>query len=251
MSDYTYKEADRRLRPDACKTRRIQRVLLSLMLIWSLAFVPTEMDMSNPHGWAFSLESRLVIEDYSVSTSGDWSFLAVTGRPKHVSELMVERLRSTDASTKPNLSIIGGSLDQRPANSEPYAALTGLRIAGIESAGVDARVDFWGVSNSRMLRNLSTGRSHGLMIALLAYESVTSEDLARGRHIAGTGGVNDDGSVRSVGYVEAKVEAADRAGADIVFVPSSKLGAIDDIELANATVVGVYSIEEAVEYLRE
>lgn len=252
MSERLNREAHRQLFPQETKKRRLQMLMLSLMLVWSAAYVPTEMDMSDPRGWVLNLETRLVIEGQAVSTNGDWSFLAVTGRPKHVSELLLDRVVSSGANVRPTptLNLIGGTLDQRPLNSEPLAALVGLQASGSSASSVSASVDFWGLSNSQLLRNLSTGRSHGLMIALLAYEDSTSEDLARGRHIAGTGGVNEDGTVRTIGYIEPKVVAADRAGADIVFVPAAQAGALDGVSLANTTVVGVSTIEEAVEYLR-
>ena len=250
MSERLNREAYRQLFPHETKKRRLQMLMLSLMLVWSAAYVPTEMDMSDPRGWVMNLETRLIIEGETVSTSGDWSFLAVTGRPKHVSELLLDRYLASSPDVRPSLNIRGGSLDQRPINSEPLAALVGLQAAGSSASSVDASVDFWGLSNSQLLRNLSTGRSHGLMIALLAYEDSTSEDLARGRHITGTGGVNEDGTVRTIGYIEPKVLAADRVGADIVFVPAAQAGALDGVSLSNATVVGVSTVEEAVEYLR-
>jgi hypothetical protein len=68
-------------------------------------------------------------------------------------------------------------------------------------------------------RNLSLGRSHGLLLALAAYSDAAGVDLADGRVIAATGVIRGDGTVGRIGGLSAKARAADRAGADLMFYP--------------------------------
>ena len=68
-------------------------------------------------------------------------------------------------------------------------------------------------------RNLSLGRSHGLLLALAAYADVAGVDLADGRVIAATGVIRGDGTVGGIGGLPAKAKAADRAGVDVLIYP--------------------------------
>jgi hypothetical protein len=71
-------------------------------------------------------------------------------------------------------------------------------------------------------RNLTLGRSHGLILALAAYTHASGEDLAKGRVIAGTGAIRIDGTISAVGGLAAKARAAHRAGADVFVYPASQ-----------------------------
>jgi Lon-like protease len=98
------------------------------------------------------------------------------------------------------------------------------------------------------------GPSAGLMIALTVYDKAAPDiDLAAGRRIAGTGGVNRDGTVRRVGGVRQKVAAARAAGADVLLVPDRHVDAAlaalprdSDLEI-----IGVATFADALEALRD
>ena len=130
----------------------------------------------------------------------------------------------------------------------PYEHINPLEVA---PAGLTARITFaWlAALPSDWFRELSLGRSHGLMVALTTYAHAIDTDLAQGRHIAGTGGIRGDGTVTRVGGVDAKARAAHRAGADVLFVPAPQVSQLDDLDLAGMTVVPVDSLEEAVGWL--
>jgi hypothetical protein len=98
-------------------------------------------------------------------------------------------------------------------------------------------------------RNLSLGSSHGLMVALMAYTHGSGQDLAQGRHIAGTGGILGDGTVLRIGGLLAKAQAANRAGADVLLVPRSQVAELEDVPLPGTTVVPVSSLTDAIEWL--
>ena len=79
------------------------------------------------------------------------------------------------------------------------------------SSDVDVNFDTSGVG----------GPSAGLMFTLDIYDQLNSEDLRKGRKIAGTGTIESDGSVGDIGGAALKVVAAAKAGADIFFVPNN------------------------------
>ena len=69
------------------------------------------------------------------------------------------------------------------------------------------------------LRPRIGGPSAGMMFSLAIYTQVADPDLRQGRHIAGTGTINQDGTVGDIGGIDKKVVAADKEGAEIFFCP--------------------------------
>lgn len=130
----------------------------------------------------------------------------------------------------------------------PYRVITTLDLA---PSGLDARIRFaWlDLLPTEWFRRLSLGSSHGMMIALTTYTAVSGEDLAQGRHIAGTGGILGDGTVTRIGGLPSKAKAAMRDGADVLVVPASQADELDDVDLSGVTIVPVTSLDDAIEWL--
>lgn len=142
----------------------------------------------------------------------------------------------------------GGQALQAPGARLPYRWIDAVPTA---PAGFEAGISFEVVRHLPVewVRNLSLGRSHGLMVALVAYAHASGHDLAQGRHIAGTGGILGDGTVTRIGGLPAKARAANRAGADVLFVPASQRSELDQEPLQGTTVVPVASLTDAIEWL--
>lgn len=64
-----------------------------------------------------------------------------------------------------------------------------------------------------------SGSSGGLMLALSIYNSLVEEDITRGKKIVGTGTIDAEGNVGSIGGVKYKIAAAVREGIKIFIVP--------------------------------
>ena len=113
------------------------------------------------------------------------------------------------------------------------------------------------------------GPSAGLMFTLDIYDQLVKEDLRKGRIIAGTGTIGEDGSVGDIGGVDMKVAAADRINADIFFVPNNPVSkatlkknpkALTNYQEAKQAakklgtkmkIVPVKNVQEAIDYLRK
>ncbi|MBU8907130.1 SepM family pheromone-processing serine protease [Desertibacillus haloalkaliphilus] len=104
------------------------------------------------------------------------------------------------------------------------------------------------------------GPSAGLMFSLQIYNKLIEEDITKGYPIAGTGTINEEGVVGSIGGVKQKVVAADRAGAHVFFAPNEggRVGsnyeqaveAADDIG-THMKIVPVDTFEDALSYLQQ
>ena len=102
-------------------------------------------------------------------------------------------------------------------------------------------------------KNSESGSSGGLMLTLTIYNAVSSEDLIKGRNIAGTGTINADGTVGEIDGIKYKIMGAAKNNMDIVFVPSSNYE--DAINTKNKynydlEIIKVDTFNEVLEYLR-
>jgi Lon-like protease len=100
------------------------------------------------------------------------------------------------------------------------------------------------------------GPSAGLMFTLEIFNQLTKTDWTKGYKIAGTGEIQEDGSVGSIGGIQQKVVAADESEADIFFAPvenknyEEALEAAQDID-TKMKVVPIETFDDALEYLKQ
>lgn len=136
---------------------------------------------------------------------------------------------------------------------ECYAELIDLN--GEAKVGVSAAVvnDYESDINIDIKSKKSeSGSSGGFMMALAIYNALVSEDITKGKIIAGTGTIDNEGNVGEIGGVIYKLSGAVKNKADIMFVPEANYEeALNykkehnfDIEL-----VSISQFKEAIEYL--
>ncbi|WP_239585622.1 SepM family pheromone-processing serine protease [Lysinibacillus composti] len=67
------------------------------------------------------------------------------------------------------------------------------------------------------------GPSAGLMLTLEILNQIVDKDITKGYTIAGTGEMNEDGSIGRIGGIEKKVVAANEDGMEIFFAPDDEI----------------------------
>lgn len=92
------------------------------------------------------------------------------------------------------------------------------------------------------------GPSAGLMYTLTLIDMLTEADLAKGHVIAGTGTMQTDGTVGSIGGIRQKVAAAAAAGAEYILVPADNWDSAQTIE-ADIELVRVENLADALAFL--
>lgn len=118
----------------------------------------------------------------------------------------------------------------------------GLRVRLPENVGIDS--------------GNVVGPSAGLAFALYLIDSMSDDDLLRGRYVVATGSVSPDGLVLPVGRVKQKAVATQNAKRDLLLVPVANAkearAAVADACSGNACVqvVPVHSVSEAVDLLK-
>lgn len=93
------------------------------------------------------------------------------------------------------------------------------------------------------------GPSAGLMFTLGIIDTLTPGQLNGGRHIAGTGTIDDDGKVGPIGGVAQKVVAARHAGASVFLTPRENCAAAKKNRPGGLQLVRVATLSEAVDAL--
>ena len=69
------------------------------------------------------------------------------------------------------------------------------------------------------------GPSAGVMFTLEIYEQLVDQDLRKGKNIAGTGTMNNDGTIGRIGGIDKKVASASKEGVEIFFAPDDEITA--------------------------
>ncbi|MGT2958145.1 peptidase S16 [Streptococcus bovimastitidis] len=91
------------------------------------------------------------------------------------------------------------------------------------------------------------GPSAGLMFTLDILDQINKEDLRKGRNIAGTGTIDQDGKVGDIGGAGLKVVAAANEGAEIFFVPNNPV----DKRVKKANPKAVTNYQEALKAAKQ
>lgn len=103
-------------------------------------------------------------------------------------------------------------------------------------------------------KDSESGPSGGLMLTLTIYNAISDEDIIKGRNIAGTGTIAQDGTVGEIDGIKYKIMGAAKENIDIVFVPSNNYDeAVRTKEKYHydMEIVKVSNVDDALSYLRK
>lgn len=92
------------------------------------------------------------------------------------------------------------------------------------------------------------GPSNGLILALGVYDRLAPDHVVNGRVVSGTGIIDGAGNVAAVGGIREKLVGAERARAEVFFVPSANCGDLVGVT-STARIVSVSTLDDAIEAL--
>jgi PDZ domain-containing protein len=90
------------------------------------------------------------------------------------------------------------------------------------------------------------GPSAGMMLALGIYDKLTPGDLVNGKHIAGTGTIDPDGTVGAIGGIRQKLYGARDDGATWFLAPQSNCDEVVGHVPSGIRVVAVKTLDDAI-----
>lgn len=97
------------------------------------------------------------------------------------------------------------------------------------------------------------GSSGGMMMALSIYSKISGEDIVKGRKIAGTGTIDNDGTVGEIDGIKYKIIGAVRDNMDVVLVPKANYQEAMKVKRDNnfdIEIVQVDNFRDALTYLK-
>lgn len=125
--------------------------------------------------------------------------------------------------------------------------LVGIILTQISEVETKPEIEFH-------FKKSESGPSGGLMTALSIYNMLTEEDLTKGKRIVGTGTIELDGTVGSIGGVKYKLKGAVNKKAEIFFVPAGenyeeamKLKEKNNYKIE---IISISNIDDAINYLK-
>ena len=102
-------------------------------------------------------------------------------------------------------------------------------------------------------KSSESGPSGGLMISLSIYNSLTKEDITKGKKIAGTGTIDEFGNVGEIGGVKYKILGAVKNDMDVFLCPEGNyeeaMKVVKEEEL-NLKVINVSTLDDAITKLQ-
>lgn len=93
------------------------------------------------------------------------------------------------------------------------------------------------------------GPSAGMMHAIAIIDFLTEGELTGGRVIAGTGTIDLEGNVGSIGGIRQKVVGAEAAGAEVILVPERNYESALTADRESIEIVPVATLADAITYL--
>lgn len=126
--------------------------------------------------------------------------------------------------------------------------LSGIYISSVNQYETDPEVEI-------KFKKSESGPSGGLIETLDIYDKLVEEDITKGLTIAGTGEIDENGNIGTIGEVKYKLLGAEKKGADVFLVPSGenyetciKVKKGRDLDIK---VIGVSTFLEALDKLKQ
>ncbi len=162
----------------------------------------------------------------------------------------LEQFQGIMEKTKPDQEV---TLDFRRKNAPPGVTTIKLRsnpdkphgflgVGVVEAPWAPFKIDF-------NLANIG-GPSAGLVFSLAVIDKLTTGDLSGSKFVAGTGTINADGKVGSIGGITHKILAAHDAGATVFLVPAENCEEAKSAHEGGIDLVRVENLGAAVDALK-
>lgn len=90
------------------------------------------------------------------------------------------------------------------------------------------------------------GPSAGMMFALAVVDKLSPGELNHGKHVAGTGTIDDFGKVGPIGGIDHKAQAAQEAGAELFLAPVQNCAELKGTDFPSMKIAAVSSLSEAI-----
>ena len=199
------------------------------------------------------LSNKIVIIYITESSNTDLKvgdeIISINNEYIHSKEDVTKVINSLDIGSKLDIKVKNNNKEyNRYAYiiKEDNKKIIGILISNLKEYETNPKVNV-------IVDKNESGSSGGLITALSIYNSLVKEDITNGLKIVGTGTIDLDGNIGSIGGVEYKLKSAVKKDADLFIVPLDK-NYEEAIKLKKENnydieILGVSTFDEVIDYL--
>jgi PDZ domain-containing protein len=196
----------------------------------------SDLDLLTANGtatyWAYTLANKQVeltssklyvisvYEDYENPLKVKDQILSVNDKTFETVEEYSSYIQTLSENDKVNIKVLRNNKEKTLTATIYYSETSNRLVLGVALQYVreyktdpEVKIKF---------NSSESGPSGGLITTLEIYNQLTKKDLTKGLKIAGTGTIEEDGTIGQIGGVEHKILGAVSDKADIFLVPSGK-----------------------------
>jgi PDZ domain-containing protein len=136
-------------------------------------------------------------------------------------------------------SLLTIEVELAPRDDDPEEPMLGVLVGEVTAPPFPVSIEAGNVG----------GPSAGMMHALAIIDILTPGEMTQGKVVAGTGTIQLDGTVGSIGGIRQKVVGAEAAGAEFILVPEGNYERALTAEFDTIEIVPVGHLDEAIDFL--
>lgn len=194
-----------------------------------------DLDLKTANGtatyWAYTLANKKIEEkdskvyvilidnkDYKTDLKVQDEILSIDGKTYKTTKEYKEYLQTKNTSDKVEVKVLRDNKEKIiTSNVYDYKGikLLGIGLQTVKEYKTTPKVDI-------KFNKSESGPSGGLITTLEIYNQLVKKDLTKGHTIAGTGTIEEDGTVGQIGGVEYKILGAEKGGAEYFLVPAGQ-----------------------------
>lgn len=175
--------------------------------------------------------------------------ISINNKSINSKEDITNIVNSSSIGNKLNITVINNEKEyERYAYviNEDNSKKIGILISNLKEYKTNPKVNV-------IVDKNESGSSGGLITALSIYDSLTKKDITNGLTIVGTGTIDLEGNIGSIGGVEYKLKSAVKKNADLFIVPNDenyeqtiKIKKENNYDIE---ILGVSTFDEVIDYL--
>ncbi|WP_245974902.1 YlbL family protein [Corynebacterium alimapuense] len=127
------------------------------------------------------------------------------------------------------------------SSTEPGVPMLGILMASEPTDGVEVSYNLQDIG----------GPSAGMIFSLAVIDKLSPGELNGGRHIAGTGTIDEDGTVGPIGGIVHKINAANSDGVELFLAPAANCAEAISREHGEMVIARVATLEDAIDAMAD
>jgi len=240
------------------KRRLIVIYLLTIAILFLLFAIPLQYYLVFP-GELIDLGEVVKIEDFARQDESHFFAISSSVYENHYSNILglsdnvyeVNIFVYAVGRIMPSMDVVRIDPSSRDSTTEEIKSYGSMRMNQTKEISINLALEYLGMNKTDINISFGTvaGPSGSMMTALEIINQLGSEDIIRGRRIAGSGVLDENGTVEAIGALNQKIYAAEKGNANILIIP--KLNKEDMTRHTMIKILYVENLTDAISQLLE